>query len=306
MPNFQAQMKKNTKIAIISAFSFLTIALIGAVVLIIKQKSDINEKEAEIEQISAVMEFEKQQSIEEMEQVQRQYEDYYINTSNDSLLKLIDEEKQKVQQLLQELKTVKATDRRRIAELKKELITVRGVLKTYVEKVDSLNAVNNDLRTENQQVKQKYTETNKKLEEKKAEAEELDRKVTMASILEASDITLSTLNEKGRQTNTLRKISKLQIDFNILRNITAERGHKTVFVRITDSSENLLPTSSQNYFMFEGMNIEYSTKKDFDFTGEIQKLTVWFPIQEQLKEDIYTIAIFVDGNLIGQNSFRLQ
>jgi len=299
-------MENRVKTLVVTLISVLVLALAGAIYIVFSQKKVIEQQNTEIGDITAVMEFEKQQSIEEIEEMQKQYEDYYINTDNDSLLKLIDEEKQKVQQLLQELKTVKATNHKRITELKQELTTVRGVLKEYIAKVDSLNEVNNTLRNENQQVRRQYTETNKQLKEKTEQAQELDKKVTMAAILEASNIRLSTLNEKGKPTNTLRKITKLQIDFNILRNITAERGRKTIYVRITDSSENLLPTTTKNVFLFEGMNIEYSTKKDFDFTGETQPLTIWFPLQKSLKEGVYTIAIFTDGNLIGQNSFRLE
>ena len=299
-------MQKRDKILLVSGVSVLTTLLIVAIVLIVRQHNQIETQNAEIQEITAVMEFEKQQSINEFEQMQREYEEYYINTSNDSLLRLIDEEKQKVQQLLQELKTVKATNTRRIAELKKELTTVRGVLKTYVEKVDSLNSVNSKLRTENQKVRREYEQRSRELEEKTAQAEELDKKVTMASILEATDITLVTLNDRGKKTHSFRKIDKLQIDFKILRNITTERGRKTIYVRITDKDEKLLASPGENYFFFEGINLEYSAKKDFDFSGETQNITIYYTLQNEFTENIYTISIFAEGNLIGEKSFIME
>lgn len=299
-------MQKKDIIIIISAFSVLGLLLVACVIILLSQHREIESQNAEIQEITAVMEFEKQQSVNEFEEMQKQYEDYYINTSNDSLLKLIDEEKQKIQQLLQELKTVKATNTRRIAELKKELSTVRGVLKTYVERVDSLNTVNNNLRNENQKVKRQYEERSRELEQQRAQAEELDKKITMASILEASDITLSTLNDRGKKTRSLKKVSKLQIDFRILRNITAERGRKTIYMRITDKNENLLTSSGENHFFFEGMDIEFSTKKDFDFSGETEDITIYYTVNNRLTEGIYTIALFTDGNLIGEKSFLLE
>ncbi|MBQ1752920.1 MAG: hypothetical protein II620_02695 [Paludibacteraceae bacterium] len=299
-------MQKRDKIIIISAFSVLGLLLVIAIIMLLFQHREIESQSAEIEEITAVMEFEKQQSINEFEEMQKQYEDYYINTSNDSLLKLIDEEKQKVQQLLQELKTVKATNTRRIAELKKELSTVRGVLKTYVERVDSLNTVNSNLRSENQKVRRQYEERSRELEEQRAQAEELDKKVTMASILEASDITLSTLNDRGKKARSIKKVAKFQIDFRILRNITAERGRKTIYMRITDKDENLLTSPGENHFFFEGMDLEYSAKKDFDFSGETEDITIYYTVNNQLKESTYTIALFTDGNLIGEKSFILE
>lgn len=93
-------MQKKDKIIIISAFSALALLLLTAIIMLLFQHREIKSQNAEIEEMTAVMEFEKQQSIDEFEQMQKQYEDYYINTNNDSLLKLIDDEKQKVQQLL--------------------------------------------------------------------------------------------------------------------------------------------------------------------------------------------------------------
>ncbi len=299
-------MKKETKTILIISFSILGLLLLAAGYLIYTQHKALKQNNDTIEEMTAVMEFEKQQSIEEFEQMQKQYEDFYINTDNDSLLRLIDEEKQKVQQLLQELKTVKATNTRRISELKHELTTVRSVLKTYVAKVDSLNTVNDNLRTENKKIRGRYEEQERQLQEKTAQANALEEKISMASILEASDITISALNEKGKKSSSLKKTAKLQIDFKILRNISAERGHKTIYLRITDSKENLLPTSAHDYFIFEGVNLEYSAKKDYDFSGETQEITMYFPIMERLVADIYTITIFTEGNLIGQRSFKLQ
>ena len=212
----------------------------------------LTQKEAEIKEIEQEMEFEKQASIEEFEQLSQQYEEFYIETNNDSLLKLIDEEKQKVKDLLQELKTVKATNARRIRELQKELGTVRGVLKQYVAQVDSLNTVNKKLTQENVKVKKQYenaTLTVKQMEEKNAE---LDKIIGMASILEARDITVKTLNDKGKETKRLKRISKLEICFVILRNITAERGEKSVYIRINDPNGGVMTVSDKDVFTFEG------------------------------------------------------
>ncbi|MED9995427.1 MAG: hypothetical protein UFP03_01380, partial [Paludibacteraceae bacterium] len=181
-------MNKTTKI-ILSAATIIIVLLVS---LLVYNLNQLAQKEENIKEMEQVMEFEKQASIEEFEQLSRQYEEFYIETNNDSLLKLIDEEKQKVKQLLQELKTVKATNARRIRELQKELGTVRGVLKQYVAQVDSLNHLNTKLKQENVKVRKQYenaTKTVKEMEEKNAE---LDKIIGMASILEAQGITVKT------------------------------------------------------------------------------------------------------------------
>lgn len=295
-------MNKTSKISLSIAF-LLIIALIGLLAYNYHQLQDTKQEIKEIEQ---VMEFEKQASIQEFEELNRQYEEFYIETNNDSLLKLIDEEKQKVKQLLQELKTVKATNARRIKELQKELGTVRGVLKQYVAQVDSLNTVNKKLAQENVKVKRQYesaTQTVKQMEEKNAE---LDKIIGMASILEAREITIKMLNDKGKETKRLKRILGLEICFVILRNITAERGEKNIYIRINDPNGNVMSTSENNVFEFEENKIVYSAQKSIAYGGENTPVCMYYKFDSPLEKGTYNIGIFADGNLIGSTGFVLK
>jgi myosin heavy subunit len=295
-------MNKTTKI-ILSAATIIIVLLVS---LLVYNLNQLAQKEENIKEMEQVMEFEKQASIEEFEQLSRQYEEFYIETNNDSLLKLIDEEKQKVKQLLQELKTVKATNARRIRELQKELGTVRGVLKQYVAQVDSLNHLNTKLKQENVKVRKQYenaTKTVKEMEEKNAE---LDKIIGMASILEAQGITVKTLNNRGKETKRLKRITKLEICFTILRNITAERGEKTVYLRINDPIGGVMGQTPQKVFLFEENNIAYSAKKKIAYGGENTDVCIYYDVETTLETGTYNIGIFADGNLIGTTGFVLQ
>ena len=84
-----------------------------------------------------------------------------------------------MQLLLEELRTVKATNARRIAELKEELSTVRKVLVTYVRQVDSLTAVNSKLEAENRKVQQRYEKATEEVKTLSEERERLVEKVTI-------------------------------------------------------------------------------------------------------------------------------
>jgi hypothetical protein len=252
------------------------------------------------------MEFEKQASIEEFEQLSQQYEEFYIEINNDSLLQLINEEKQKVKDLLQELKTVKATNAKRIRELQKELGTVRGVLKQYIAQVDSLNHENIKLTQENVKVRKQYesaTQTVKEMEEKNAE---LGKLINMAAILEAQNIQVRTLNNKGNDTKRLKRITKFEFCFTILRNITAERGEKTVYICINAPTGDVMTLSPENVFTFEENQIVYSAKKNIAYTGENIDVCIYYDIEKELEKGTYQIGIFADGNLIGTTAFSLN
>ena len=294
-------MNKTSKIIL----SVSIILILGLGALIYLQFSKITEKENQLIELTQVMEFEKQQSIEEYEKLAMEYEEFYIETSNDSLLKLFDEEKQKVQQLLQELKTVKATNARRIKELQKELGTVRGVLKSYIYKVDSLNTVNDNLKKENVKVKKQIQEANeiaRLLEEK---TNELDANINLASILEADQIQIKTLNKKGKVTKSLKRITNIELCFQVLRNITAERGYKTIYVRIADINNEVLNTEAKT-FEFEGKELIYSAKKEIEYNGEDTPVCIYYKVTEPLQTGSYSIAIFADGNLIGTTGIVLK
>lgn len=294
-------MDKTSKI-ILSISIVLILALGGFIYF---QFSQISEAENQLVELTQVMEFEKQQSIEEYEKLAMEYEEFYIETSNDSLLKLFDEEKQKVQQLLQELKTVKATNARRIKELQKELGTVRGVLKSYIYKVDSLNTVNDNLKKENVKVKKQIQEANEVARLLEEKTNELDAKINLASILEADEISIKTLNKKGKITRSLKKITNIEICFQVLRNITAERGYKTIYIRIADANGEVL-TVSGNTFEFEGKQLVYSAKKEIEYNGENTPVCMYYKIIDPLQTGSYSIAIFADGNLIGTTGFVLK
>ncbi len=294
-------MNKTSKI--ILGVSITLILILGTFIYI--QFSKITEAENQLVELTQVMEFEKQQSIEEYEKLAMEYEEFYIETSNDSLLKLFDEEKQKVQQLLQELKTVKATNARRIKELQKELGTVRGVLKSYIYKVDSLNTVNDNLKKENVKVKKQIEEANEIARQLEEKTNELDAKINLASILEADEIQIKTLNKKGKVTKSLKRITNIEICFQVLRNITAERGYKTVYIRIADANGEVLTTET-NTFEFEGKELIYSAKKEIEYNGENTPVCMYYKVTNPLQTGSYSIAIFAEGNLIGTTGIVLK
>lgn len=283
-----------------------TLIIAALTVLLVNTYSNLNQTESEIKEIEKVMEFEKQVSIEEFEKLSQEYEEFYIEINNDSLLQLINEEKQKVKDLLQELKTVKATNAKRIRELQKELGTVRGVLKQYIAQVDSLNHENIKLTQENVKVRKQYesaTKTVKEMEEKNAE---LGKLIDMAAVLEAQNIQVRTLNNKGNDTKRLKRITKFEFCFTILRNITAERGEKTIYICINAPSGEVMTLSPDQLFTFEENEIAYSAKKNIAYTGENTDVCIYYDIENALEKGTYHIGIFADGNLIGTTGFALN
>lgn len=296
-------MKKNN-LMIISAMAAVILILIIAVIYFVKKSHD---KEAEIAQVAEMMNFEKEQLQQEGQDLATQFDGYNSSTiKNDSLFKLLDQQKVKVHQLLDELKVTKATNARRITELKNELSTVRKLMIHYVNQIDSLNAENKALKTENTEVKRKYSEASQSVEQLSKEKENLTEVVTRASKLDMTGFSMQTLNNKNKKTGWFSQVANLQFSYSIAKNITAESGKKTIYLRITRPDGEVLTKSPANVFQFENKKIAYSAKKDFEYTGDAMSDVLYWKVEEVIIHGTYRADFFVDGNLIGSYNFTIK
>ncbi len=292
-------MKKSYLYTLIAVVVVLATALVWLIVL-------NNRKAQDIQAMSEMMEFEKEQLEEEYEDLAMQYDGYQINISNDSLADLLMQEKQRVQDLLEELRITKTTDGKKIAELKKELATVRAVMKGYVAQIDSLDRQNKQLVKENRQVREQYRDVTQQNETLRQETTRLAEVVSRASMLEVGTMNVITLNKRDRKTGFFNAIQKLQFDFTVLKNITCERGEKVVYMQLRRPDGELMLKSEDNLFHFESADIPYSLKKDFVYEGDEILLTVYWQVEEILQKGLYTADFFIDGNMVGSFPFTLK
>ena len=277
----------------------LVIALGGLVAWNLIQRSELNEM---VEQMT----IEKEELQEEYEDLAIQFDGYQqMDIRNDSLQDLLSREQQRVQDLLEELRQTKASNARRIAELKKELATVREVMKDYVRQIDSLNATNARLTEENRIVRRENQQVKSRNEELHQANAALTETVTRAAMLEVIECTLTTLNKNDKKTRMASHIRKLQLDFTIAKNITCQPGWKELYVRVIDPDGRLLEESEARVFHFESDDIPYTIAQEFEYAGEAYHGTCYAPVDEVIP-GIYTVDFFCDGNLIGSFPFQIK
>ena len=293
-------MKKETIIIIIT--SCIIIGLAAALFFVFRNAKNT---EKEMQEMVEQLNYEKE-SLEEEYSDLAFFEGANYTLKNDSILKLLDNEKKRVQLLLEELRQTKATNARRIAELKKELASVRKVMVSYINQIDSLNKINTHLMRENTDIKNRYTEATQTVATLSQEKENLTEKVKLASMLEVRDVVVTTLNERERKTTRLRKIALIKFDFVVLKNITTPTGNKVVYLRIVTPDERILTKNAADVFEFEGSQIAFSCKKQFEYMGEEVAETLYWSVEEVLIEGTYRVDIFIDGNLVGSQTFTLD
>lgn len=293
-------MSKNKYIALIIGLVVLALCVCALVWMNLQQKTEMKE-------MVELMEFEKEQLEDEYEELAIQFDGYQTpDIHNDSLVELLSQEKQRVQDLLEELRITKVTNARRIAELKKELATVRQVMVSYVHQIDSLDRTNKRLVKENQEVKQQYQEVARQAQQLEEERTQLAEVVSRASMLEITEFQMIPLNKRDRKTSIYNQIQKLQFDYTVGRNITNEPGMKTLYMRITRPDGEVMQKNINHVFRFENSEIAYSISKDFEYAGEEISGALYWRVEEILQTGIYNADFFVDGELIGSFPFEIK
>lgn len=264
----------------------------------------LNEKSAEHEEMVKLAEMDKREMENEYAQFAKQYNEMKTQINNDSLIAQLDKEQQRTEELLAELKRVKSTDAAEIARLKKELATVRAIMRGYILEIDSLNRLNQALTTENQQIKAQYSQAQTHISSLQSEKASLSDKVAIASQLDATGISMSAKNKRGKNARKIKDAKQLVVNFTIAKNITATTGMKSVYVRILKPTNEVL--TNGNTFPYENKNLEYSMKRDIEYTGDAQNVTLYWDVNEFLSAGTYRVSIFADGNNIGNASVTFE
>ncbi|MBP3768462.1 MAG: hypothetical protein J6I31_09335 [Prevotella sp.] len=246
----------------------------------------------------------KQEMENEYERFTLQYSEMKKQINNDSIVAQLTQEQMRTQQLLEELRRVKSDDAREIARLKKELATVRAVLRDYVMQIDSLNRLNENLMAENTRIQGQYDEATRTIQGLSSERETLSERVAIAAQLDANAITMTPLKKNGKVAKKMKDCMNIAVAFNIARNVTAANGQRTVYVRIVTPTGEAL--NGGGTLAFENRTIEYSMKKVIEYSGEETPVKVFWNVAEYLGAGTYHVSIFADGHMIGSRSFEFN
>ena len=277
------------------------LALIGGGVwlwLNLQEQKQVNQDMREL------AELDKQEMENEYERFALQYSEMKTQINNDSIVEQLTQEQMKTQKLLEELKKVKADDAREITRLKKELATVRAVLRSYIIQVDSLNRLNESLKQENSRVNAELEQRTAQVAGLSSEKASLSEKVAIAAQLDATNIQMSLLNKRDKATKKLKDTKKIQVNFTVTRNVTASNGHRTIYVRIQNPGGNTL--GGGGTFAYENRNLECSMRKTIEYTGEEVTVATYWNVTQMLEGGQYRVSIFADGHMIGSRTFNFE
>lgn len=283
-------------IAIIAVMAVVLAVTIGFLINNRSKMSDMQEQ----------FTIDKQQLEDEYEAISLQYEGFKFSVQNDSLLYKLENEQAKVARLQEQLRMTNASNQTEIKRLKNELSTLRNILKSYIQQIDSLNRLNQELRDENKQISQQYQQSQSTLSQVSQERKQLSEKVSLAAQLVATNIQARAVNNRGKEQKRLSRSAQFVVSFNIARNITAEPGERKIYVRILAPDGSVLSKSPSNTFPYESGNIQYSMQRIVEYGGEEMPVTMYWDIEEFLMPGTYKADIFADGNHIGTRQWSME
>lgn len=277
------------------------LALVGTVAYLYV---NLDNQKKENKAMQELAELDKKEMENEYQQFATQYSEMKTQISNDSIIAQLTAEQEKTERLLKELKDTKSNDAREIARLKRELATVRAVLRSYVIEIDSLNRLNQNLTAENSRIKGQYNEATRQIEGLNSERASLSEKVAIAAQLDATGISMQLKNKKGKKTDKTSKCKTVQVNFTIAKNVTASNGTKTFYVRITSPSGTTL--GGGGTFNYQNRSLEATMRKAVEYDGRETTISTFWNVSQSLMAGTYQVSVFADGNMIGSRSFSFK
>lgn len=242
----------------------------------------------------------------ELKQISAGYDS--LSTENDTINEQLFVAQAKVRDLLIEVEQTKKVSYRKISGYQKQVTTLRGIMRNFVVQIDSLNAVNKELREENLEVKKQYKKAEQKNTQLSKEKQNLQQNLMRASMLEARELMAEPLNQRSKATKYAKRVAKIRIYFVLSKNPTAKRGAKKIYARILRPDQLLLSKSENNLFQFEDLKIQYSAMREINYEGqELPVAIFWDNTNEpQLMPGKFIVNLFADGNEIGETSFFIK
>lgn len=202
--------------------------------------------------------------------------------------------------MLEQLQKEKTYNYNQLAKYKREVETLRGVMKGYLKQIDSLNTINNNLQAQNVAFKKEITTAQLRADVAEEKADELNTKVRIGSVIRASGIRMVALTEKSKEARRIKLAKRLRVDFELTANELAEPGEKSIYICITPPdgyvlSNDIIP------FNFEGTEMMASAMRKVDYENQSVPVSIFYD-GTAFEAGTYTVDIYIDGRHSGSQT----
>ena len=297
----KSQIKNNGFIA------FLLLLVIAIGLLSYQNASEYSE-------LKKVFKLEKIELESELNSVIKNYENA-IYQKEDISLNLRDK-LHKIIKLRDTINNLKTTDYGLFRLYRKRISGLAKQNKILFAHIDSLNAVNNQLLTKNDSVKdiliQKeglYTRLKNKNQSLDLEKKVLKEKIAIAEIIETSSIKVVAMKKRrsGKHTSTSysSKTDAFKIEFNLLENNIISSGEKSIYIQIVNNDKVIAPAQEVKLKNKEKIlcNDKFKAKYNNKQLAVISFIDV---DRDMINKGSYKINVFIDGVFTNSTLIELK
>jgi FtsZ-binding cell division protein ZapB len=230
-----------------------------------------------------------------------------LKTENEQLTVEMEAQREKIESLLDQVKRGNYD----LAKAKKEAETLRKIMKGYVATIDSLNQANQMLTAENVTIKQELGEVKGQKEALVSKTQDLEGLLAKGSVLHTTSIKAGALfmRNNGKQVETERasKAEMIKCCFTLGENKVTSAGDKTIYMRVlTPDGKVLAATESDNRFKFEGVEGEFSARREVNYQNQPVDVCIFWTGSEPLRTGQHIVEIYEAGSLVSKTEFSLK
>lgn len=240
-------------------------------------------------------------------------EEYATLQTNDKAMQVeLEAKRAEIAQLLEQAEKHK-DDAYLIAKLRKEVTTLRKIMKHYIFEIDSLNTLNKTIIAEKEKVSADLNAEKGITSKLSKDKDALQNTVNMGSVLKASQpvalgVKVKSGGKKEVETERASRVDKIKVSFVLGENRIAKKGERTIYVRIVtpDGKELTKSPDSGNMFSFNGSRGYFAGKEDIEYTNEEMPVSVYCESPSEFVPGKYQITIGCDNVIIGETTLTLK
>ena len=247
---------------------------------------------------------EKADLTEQIQALQSDYEN--LSSEYDYINAQLDSSREEIAQLVDRVKKTEATDRTKIRQYEKELGTLRSIMRSYINQIDSLNTLNHRLTEEAASARKEAEETKQINTQLTQQVEDLTSRVTAGSVLKAHNFVMYAYNNSDKITDQANLVVRFLVNLSLNENELAARGPVRIYVRVTDPDGILLSDGHNTTFTFNGETLEATASREVDYQGKEVDLGIYVNNIESFKKGIYTVNAYTTQAQLGHGELLLR
>ncbi|HTM99231.1 MAG TPA: hypothetical protein VL088_10830 [Pedobacter sp.] len=194
-------------------------------------------------------------------------------------------------------------------EAQKQITALKEFVKNYNDQIGRLEKENSYLKSERDSLKSTTQVITQKAEELERQNENLNAKVKVGEALKTSSINIAAYKVKSNGKSVLvtkaSTANKLGLTFTLAANDLAEKGFKTIYLRVFDPAGNLI-ANDNDFFESNNQQMQFSNKMQISYNNDETTYSMDWTNPKEFLRGIYAIILYCDGSEMGKSQISLK